>query len=209
MNQTAQFDTKYARTLEDLRRIICMATPGEDLTLHETALTARYGMSRTPIRQILQRLAYERLVETKSGVGTVVTPLREDQHQRDLLVHCGLLEAVLSLDVPELTIAQHSDVLALAGIASMVKDGDRDLQYDLRHKLYSVLSSVIPDPILLDAFSASYWRIVRWHMRDLVTNPQNASEAFRALLKHISGYEPRSSRDLFRRVIESEKSGAN
>lgn len=208
MNQTAQFDTKHARTLEDLRRIICMATPGEDLTLHETTLTARYGMSRTPIRQILQRLAYERLVETKSGVGTVVTPLREEQHHRDLLVHSGLLEAVLSLDVPELTIAQHSDVLALSGIASMVEDGDRDLQYDLRHKLYSVLSSVIPDPILLDAFSASYWRIVRWHMRDLKTDTQNAGEAFRALLKHISGYEPKSSRDLLRRVIDSEKAAA-
>lgn len=204
MNQIAKIDTKHATALESIRRTICMAPPGEELLLHETALTEQYGMSRTPIRQILQRLAYERLVETKSGVGTAVVSLREEHRGRDLLVHRGIMQAVLPLGIARLTIAQHSDILALAGIASMIEDGDRDLQFDLRHRLHDMLSSLIPDPILLDTFSASYWRIVRWHMHDLTVDPAGTSNAMRNLITQIAGYQSRDGADLFLRAVEAE-----
>ncbi|MBN9672578.1 GntR family transcriptional regulator [Labrenzia aggregata] len=181
-----------------------MAPPGEDLILHETTLTAQYGMSRTPIRQILQRLAYERLVETKSGVGTVVVAMAEDNRNRDLVTHRGILQAVLLHQLPPLTIAQHSDILALAGMASMLEDEDRDLHYDLRNRMHALLAEVIPDPILRDTFSASFWRVVRWHMQDLASDKKGAAETLRNLIRHIAGYTPRDSTDLFRCVIDGE-----
>ena len=206
MNQPSHFDSKYTVTLDALRRTICMCAPGEDLVLHETSLTAQYGMSRTPIRQILQRLAYERLVETRSGVGTMAVPLLEENRERDLLTHRGILQAVLLHDLPDLTIAQQSDILALAGMASMAGDGarDRDLQYDIRNRLHVLLAGLIVDPILKDTFSASYWRVVRWHMQDLATAPDAASDALRALVGEIAQDRHESSRELFRRVLEGE-----
>lgn len=207
MNQSSHFDTKHTRTLDDLRRNICMAQPGEDLVLHETALTAQYGMSRTPIRQILQRLAYERLVETRSGVGTVVVALQEAQRKRDTLTHKGILQAALLQDLPDLSIAEHSDILALGGIASMVGEDDRGLQYDVKSRLHGLLSGLIPDPILQDAFSASYWRMVRWHMRDLAVDATAATGRLRAFIERIAAYEARNSRDLVSRIVEGDSVG--
>lgn len=45
--------------------------PGSRLSEHD--LAAEFGVSRTPIREALQRLAYEGLVVSRHGVGTTVT----------------------------------------------------------------------------------------------------------------------------------------
>lgn len=45
--------------------------PGE--ALREEELAQEYGVSRTPIRQVLQALEYEGLVTTKPGIGSIVT----------------------------------------------------------------------------------------------------------------------------------------
>ncbi len=204
MDQTAHYDSKHARTLEALRRTICMAEPGGELVLHETALTAEFGMSRTPIRQILQRLAYERLVETRSGVGTAAVPLRAEQRDRHGLVHRGILQAILPLDLPDLSVARHMDVLALRGLAAMIGDGDRDLHYDALSRLHAILSDLIPDPVLADAFSASHWRMTRWHMQAVALDPAAAGRAFRGFVGHVTAYAPRNATDLLRRVIDGE-----
>lgn len=56
----------------DLRDRICLLdlAPGAKLT--EQALAAHYGVSRTPIRQILDRLQHERLVVQHPGAGASV-----------------------------------------------------------------------------------------------------------------------------------------
>jgi DNA-binding GntR family transcriptional regulator len=43
--------------------------------LSEAALAAEFGVSRTPVRRVLQRLNFDGLVEIKSGVGTIVTDI--------------------------------------------------------------------------------------------------------------------------------------
>lgn len=47
--------------------------PGE--MLGEVALAEEFGVSRTPIRQALQRLEYEGLVVTRRGIGTMVATI--------------------------------------------------------------------------------------------------------------------------------------
>ena len=47
--------------------------PGEKL--QEATLAAEFGVSRTPIRAVLQRLEHGRLVMVRDGVGTIVTDL--------------------------------------------------------------------------------------------------------------------------------------
>ncbi len=48
-------------------------------TLSETALAEEFGVSRTPIRQVLQQLALFGLVETRNGIGTVVTEVHKER----------------------------------------------------------------------------------------------------------------------------------
>jgi DNA-binding GntR family transcriptional regulator len=45
--------------------------PGDYLS--ENALSEHFGMSRTPIREALKRLSSEGFIETRNGVGTIVT----------------------------------------------------------------------------------------------------------------------------------------
>ncbi|GAA0779197.1 GntR family transcriptional regulator [Roseibium denhamense] len=204
MSQASHFDSKYTRTLDSLRRSICLAAPGAGMTLHETALTAEFGMSRTPIRQVLQRLAYERLVETKSGVGTVVTALKAENRERDRLVHAGMLRTAAELDIAELTIAQHSEVLALDGMMALATETDRALQFDVFSKIHGLLSELVPDLILQAAVSASFWRNVRWHMADQAENAGVALTALKRMTTLLTSYEARNGKDLILRLADGQ-----
>lgn len=55
-------------------RIVLLAlAPGARLT--EEALAREYGVSRTPIREVLARLHHDQLVEQRPGAGAVVAPI--------------------------------------------------------------------------------------------------------------------------------------
>src|SRR5262249_22953914 len=56
-----------------LRDRICLLRYPPGTLLVETELAREFEVSRTPIRQALQRLEYEGLVDTRNGVGTSVT----------------------------------------------------------------------------------------------------------------------------------------
>ncbi|MGF6439673.1 GntR family transcriptional regulator [Paraburkholderia youngii] len=67
--------TRYpiSKIHQTLRDRICTLYYPPGTVLRETALADEFHVSRTPIRQSLQRLAYEGLVETRNGIGTIVT----------------------------------------------------------------------------------------------------------------------------------------
>lgn len=197
--------SKLDVVLHALRRQICLAPPDEELRLHENALAAEFEMSRTPIRQVLQRLAYEHLVETRSGVGTIATPLRREDRARDLQTHRGLLEAVLAHRLRDLSLIERSGVAALGAVADQLSADDRQIPFEARSELLSILRSLIADPILGDALQASHWRVIRWHMRDFVENGEAAAAALRGLLRSVAA-RTGSAEALFRAVLENDLS---
>lgn len=191
---------KADTVLETIRKNICIPDGDGETLLHETELARTFGMSRTPIRQILQRLAYERLVQTRSGVGTVATPLLVADRTRDLTTYRGLLDAIRSHDLAPLTVAQHADIQALRNFAAALPDGDADMQFELLSRVHRVLVQLVADPVLSDAFSASFWRAVRWHMRDLAEDPSGTSDRLRGQIDQIVSYRDRDAGDLFARL---------
>jgi DNA-binding GntR family transcriptional regulator len=58
---------------ECLRDRICLFNYPPGTLLREAELATEFGVSRTPIRQILQRLEAEQFVDIRDGVGTIVT----------------------------------------------------------------------------------------------------------------------------------------
>src|SRR5262249_45290704 len=58
---------------EEIRNRICMLRYPPGHLLHENRLAQEFGISRTPVRQVLQKLEIEGFVETRTGVGTIVT----------------------------------------------------------------------------------------------------------------------------------------
>ncbi len=72
----AEWDTPRARFSvlhSTLRDEICILAYPPGAALSETELARKYGVSRTPIRRVLQMLEAEGLVETKPNVGSIVT----------------------------------------------------------------------------------------------------------------------------------------
>lgn len=59
----------------EIRKRISLLHYPPGMALSENVLANEFGVSRTPIRRILQRLEFEGLVATKRGIGTIVTTI--------------------------------------------------------------------------------------------------------------------------------------
>ncbi len=70
-NQAERFDRIY----KEIRERICLLDYQPGTLLNEGLLAEEFEVSRTPVRNVLLRLNYEGLVETRNGVGTIVTDL--------------------------------------------------------------------------------------------------------------------------------------
>jgi len=57
---------------DTIRDRICLRIYAPGAVLYEGALAEEFGVSRTPVRAVLQRLSAAGLVEAKNGVGTIV-----------------------------------------------------------------------------------------------------------------------------------------
>lgn len=64
-----RFQTMYVQ----LRDRICANLYPPGTILREAELASEFGVSRTPVRRVLQKLSYDGLVEIRNGVGNYVT----------------------------------------------------------------------------------------------------------------------------------------
>ena len=64
---------RFNRIYKAIREQISLLEYPPGTILNEGLLAQKFGVSRTPVRSVLQRLNYEGLVTTRNGVGTIVT----------------------------------------------------------------------------------------------------------------------------------------
>lgn len=64
---------RFERIYKAIRERICLLEYPPGTLLNEALLAEEFEVSRTPVRNVIQRLNYEGLLETRNGVGTVVT----------------------------------------------------------------------------------------------------------------------------------------
>lgn len=83
----------------EIRERICLLRYPPGHRLVESELAREFGMSRTPMRRVLQRLEYEGLVESRHGVGTIVTLIDR--------------QALLEIDTLRLKLAEISGEMTL------------------------------------------------------------------------------------------------
>jgi DNA-binding GntR family transcriptional regulator len=77
-----------------LRERICLLRYPPATLLSEKELAGEFNVSRTPIRQVLQRLEYEGLVETRNGIGTHVTGVDIQEFQEIYALRLRLSELI-------------------------------------------------------------------------------------------------------------------
>ncbi|WP_244301526.1 winged helix-turn-helix domain-containing protein [Stappia sp. P2PMeth1] len=154
---------------EAIRKRICLDVQDGQGMLLEGALAEEFGVSRTPVRQALQRLTYEGLIEVRAGVGSVISAMEPSQRDMHFLVHGELLGLVARLpDAPVPTEIQRRLDMICAQVISG-RSTDIESQYSLFTEFNALLSRLIPDPAIADAHLISGWRIVRWLLADMQT----------------------------------------
>ncbi|WP_095204441.1 GntR family transcriptional regulator [Mesorhizobium carmichaelinearum] len=68
-------EQRQRRMYESIRKRISILHYPPGMMINETQLASEFGVSRTPLRRVLQQLNYEGLLEIRNGVGTRVTDI--------------------------------------------------------------------------------------------------------------------------------------
>jgi DNA-binding GntR family transcriptional regulator len=112
--------------------------------IRDAELGERVGLSRTPVREALARLADEGLVETKPHAWTRVAPLSVREARDALVVVRAMHELAVRLAVPVMT-EKHHEVMraANARFAAAVDAGDVEGAVDADDVLHDVPVAVL------------------------------------------------------------------
>lgn len=164
-----------------------MEPPTASPVLHEQALAAEFSVSRTPVRQALQRLAYERLVEVRSGVGTVVSPLRDDQRATDINLASALLDVAANIEGDRpLSIEATAFIIALERQVTASKALDLETNYTIRSTMLGIVARELSNDILAEALKAALWRLFRWRMADAAAEPSGIDHRLREVIASMA-----------------------
>ena len=185
-----------------IRKRICLQPLNEQTTLLEGALATEFGVSRTPVRQALQRLAYEGLIEVRTGVGSIANPLDPAARGQHITVHGGLLRLVGNLpDAP----VPHDVMRRLSGLAEQTRQWqptDATTIFDLFSELNENLSKLIQEQVIADAHLVSGWRIVRWFLADLQNHEGAPVETLVRLCRAVQNETGNGRAALFRAAAD-------
>jgi DNA-binding GntR family transcriptional regulator len=149
---------------QELRLRICLMDAAQSHILYENSLAEEFGVSRTPVRQVLQRLAYEHQVETRTGIGTVVPPLDPNRAAQDFLTLAGTFELAAQTAAPSFDAAARGllaqlDVLVEREAPEHVIDASAI--FALNSWLIAFARKLNPEPIMADAAASLHWRALR------------------------------------------------
>ena len=165
-----------------IRKRICLHPQDGPYLLLEGELADEFGISRTPVRQALQRLAYEGLIEVRTGVGSVANPMDPAQRGMHLAVHGELLRLVARLPdapVPQ-EVARRLGMISTSDMSHLPTDPDS--VYAVFTELNALLSQLIPDPVIADAHLVqAAGGSVRWLLSDMQNG--RATEVLDALIR--------------------------
>ena len=172
--------------------------PGEKL--EEAALAARFGVSRTPVREAVQRLVATGMVEVRRRKGTIVTQLTMPR-----LI--GMIEMMAELDVFAARLAARratagerdgiGDILERAGSAVGDQQAYTRLNREFHWALYSATHNHYLEEVALRT-----WKVLQPYRNFRLDQPGRRKES---LAEHTAIYEAirTSDGDLAARLMAS------
>jgi DNA-binding GntR family transcriptional regulator len=145
---------------EDLKRQILTMELAPDEALDEVILSARYGLSRTPVREVFRRLAGEGYIDIRENRGARVISMNHSTLRNFFLVAPMMYAAIGRLAVQNFTPRQLIDL--------------KDTQYRFRHATTSrdALAMVVEN------------NRFHWIMGEMAGNPYLQPSLERLLIDH-------------------------
>ena len=160
--------------------------PGDQLK--ESALAAEFGVSRTPLRDALNRISHLGLIESRNGVGTVVVELTPQhlRHVYEMRLELATLIGKLSPVTPTAQqIAELRDLLQQA--RALRRDFAADDYVRLNHRLNELIAALIGNASLRSMWLQTYVQAAStWH-RVAETMGAEVAETLVAELGDLAG----------------------
>jgi DNA-binding GntR family transcriptional regulator len=204
VNSDSRGEEAY-RNLKD--KIVTLELPPASL-LREGDLMAELGLGRTPIREALQRLAFENLVIILPRRGTIVADLNLSDLQKISEVRLELEAYAARLAAKRATPKQIAEMEALFAHADeVIQTGDHHQLIHLDHQAHQLLAQATHNEFLAETLERLYTHVLRlWYVslhkvgrlaeaieehRDLISaikagDGDRAAEIMRA---HIAGFQ--------------------
>lgn len=161
---------QQSEILDVLRRRICLHFERTPLVFHEATLAKEFGVSRTPIRDVLLTLSMQQLVITRPGIGTIAPPLVPGARQSELRVYVHLARAASECSEGlEIDGAIRGGLIGqMSGFDLSPNRGSDTAHYvETMGGVINALGDLVVDPILRDAMKGAHWRFVRWRAAEL------------------------------------------
>lgn len=134
---------------EFLRDAIVVGRLGAGVQLVQEQLAGELGVSRTPVRDALNRLTHEGLVTWQPGLGYVVNPLDDDDIRHVQQVREPLERLAMELACGRLDRVQVAKVELLIEEMIAADPNDAGLQYTLNRRFHQTMIQPCGNPILL------------------------------------------------------------
>ena len=117
--------------------------------IRDTELAERVGLSRTPVREALARLADDGLIETKAHSWTRVTPLLLREVRDALVVVRAMHELAVRLAVPLMNERHHATMRAANGrFAAALDKGDVQAALEADDALHDVAIAALGNRVI-------------------------------------------------------------
>ena len=149
----------------ELRNRICTNRYPPGTVLNESELAVEFGLSRTPIRSVLQKLNHDGLVETRNGVGTFVSEVNNRTAEDLYRLRMKLAELIgdfsASVD-PTVHIPKFESLLQRAGKLGAKPDFEAIGQINVA--VADAIADLTESAALRELTTLLYFRTARiWH----------------------------------------------
>jgi DNA-binding GntR family transcriptional regulator len=154
---------RFKRIYKAIRERICLLEYAPGTVLNEGQLADEFEVSRTPIRNVLQRLNYEGLLETRNGVGTIVSEVDIKTFKDIYALRMSLAELMGELSPRKPTTAEIEAVKKLRRRAELLRKGPKELTAYARlcNELHELIIGQIGNKALREMTDLLYYRAAR------------------------------------------------
>jgi len=182
------FQTKQAMVYESLREAIMQSrlAPGERLVIDDIAV--KFAVSAIPVREALQLLQAERLVEQRPHVGAVVAPLTINDAREIFALLAGLEMAACAGAIERAT---REDVAVLEDLVAKMEAVTDDARWiELNQRFHRAFAEIarMPRAVEMLARVSGEWERLRRHCFADVGRPDTgaADREHRAMIQALA-----------------------
>lgn len=146
----------------EVRKRICVGEYSDGQALYEEKLAKEFEVSRTPIRQVLHRLALERFVETKSGIGTLIIPADKVSFEDDQHVLVQILKMMADLSPVEIDTEDRIELATLLHMSQIIiKDFSVSTYWNTCYRYNYLIQQKIRHDLMSDTSHILFCRLYR------------------------------------------------